>query len=555
MSELIAVVRADRMGTGVGLKSCIQAVVKDGRGKTVLWHTLNRVAQVKGIKQVVVIFPESQEIQSLLDGDDFQGRLTLMPLPQEMMFDQLQSKRQVARKWAMTSWRGGLGGMSCYDELLPITPILHAVNQHKADGALLVGGDWMLVDPEFCDRVIARHLENPQNMAFVFSQCPPGLAGCVVGQELLSNMDQSRSTFGLMLDYNPSKVQSDPIAFDVCVPVEPVVRDTQNRFIYDGSHARLAIDQLAEKMGDELAHADRQTLVQQLQQLDSNHNVAQLLPGQLGLELTPRRGVSGKLLPQYYVDLDREDLSFELAQRIFQQIAAQGDVLLTLGGLGEPMLHDRFFDLIQDAKQQGVWGIHVETDLGIEEQRVTDLLSCGAEVISMRIHTDKHQSYDSWISPNDKKCFDLMIKNVEQLINGQRKNTQQMPWLVPTMFKIPETFDQIEQFFDRWTHFVQHAVIRYPARGCGLMPHLGGTQMHPPKRFSCRQLPKRMTILSNGQVVLCDQDWQGKVAAGHVKNKSLLEIWQSMHHIREQQINGQWQAMPLCKKCHEWHRP
>ncbi len=557
MSGFIAVVRADTVAGGIGLASRLGDIVPDGRGMSVLWHTVSRMAAMKRIERVVVLHEAGDDIGAVLGGCDMGDRVVFEAIDAGVFRDSDMGKRIAARKWASGSWRGGLGGMTCYDELLPIEPVLGAVKKYSAEGVVLVGGDWMLVDPVFNDQLIDRHHESVDSMSFVFSQSPVGLAGCLITCKLLENMVESKSTMGLILDYNPKKVQADPIAHDVCLPVDPVVRGCVTRFVYDMSRSRLLFDSMAEVMGDDLLSADQMEVVAWVNGMGLDFLNDALLPEQVSVELTPKRGVKGKLLPQFYVDFDRGDLDFVMGEKIFEEMGKQGDVLLNLGGLGDPLEHEQFFEFVKSAKAKGVWGIHVETDLGVSDAIVDELLTCGVDVISMRIHVDKHGTYDELICPDDTTRFDLVISNVERLINIRNNSGSALPWLVPIMTKVPETIDQVEPFFDRWTHFLGHAVIRYPAYGCGLMPSLGGTEMHPPKRFGCRQLPKRMTVLSDGVVALCDQDWQGEGqgSGGDLIASSLLEVWQGMAGVRDMHSLKLWEEMSLCGKCKEWHRP
>jgi hypothetical protein len=88
-----------------------------------------------------------------------------------------------------------------------------------------------------------------------------------------------------------------------------------------------------------------------------------------------------------------------------------------------------------------------------------------------------------------------------------------------------------------------------------LMPDLSPVGMAPPKRFACRQLTRRMTILSDGTVARCDQDWLGQGSAGNAANTPLIEIWRAMQPVRQAHAAGKWDELELCRPCRQWHRP
>jgi radical SAM protein with 4Fe4S-binding SPASM domain len=64
-----------------------------------------------------------------------------------------------------------------------------------------------------------------------------------------------------------------------------------------------------------------------------------------------------------------------------------------------------------------------------------------------------------------------------------------------------------------------------------------------------------MSVLSDGTVPRCDQDWQGEEIMGDTKIASLMTIWRSSQTLREQHAHGRWNELTNCAGCHEWHRP
>ena len=133
-----------------------------------------------------------------------------------------------------------------------------------------------------------------------------------------------------------------------------------------------------------------------------------------------------------------------------------------------------------------------------------------------------------------------------------------LPWIVPRLIKTPDTFPDMESFFDRWVYFAGHAVIEPAVTGQGpdgaLMPAQSPVPMAPPRRVTCRQIAGRMTIHSDGQVALCDQDWLHGSGNGGAA-KALAESWAAMEPVRAAQREGRWADLPLCARCVEWHRP
>ncbi|MAX26416.1 MAG: hypothetical protein CMJ19_18135, partial [Phycisphaeraceae bacterium] len=204
MPNTHAIVIADRQQSRMGLPSHLADRLG---GKSVLQRTVNRLEQIKSVKKIIIVHPVDQDLSDIVS----QNKKPLV-FHQGDVFDKYTALRQSARKWAMNNWRGGLGGMTCYDELLPIKPIYDAVVANKTDAAILVGGDWPLVDPTYCQKTLDIHLKHPNDMQLTFNQSPPGLSGIVICEALLKQMvENDGATLGSMLAYVPSHPQADPI--------------------------------------------------------------------------------------------------------------------------------------------------------------------------------------------------------------------------------------------------------------------------------------------------------------------------------------------------------
>ncbi len=569
MPRIIATIPTDLHSTRLGLPSLLQRTVA---GRPALQHTLARLARVKGLAEVVLVHPADQDPTRPFQGLTFSKPVRLFADPQGLT-DRHHPMRTAARKWALNAWRGGLGGATCYDELLPASSLFAAMLKHNADAALLVGADWLLIDPDFCQQVIDRHVEHPQAMPMTFTQAPPGLAGIVIARDLMEKLAKtSGATIGQMLSYNPSKPQGDPIGRDVCVQIPGEVRSCAQRFIYDTPATAAMIDWIAARLDARFQHADAAELVALLASLDDETACSFAhLPQMITLELTPRRCATGPITPHHHVHFDRPDMPPDLAERLIGQMGQDADVALTLGGLGDALLHPQWDRIVAAAHHAGVFGIAVETDLLVDQPTLNRLLELPVDVVTVRLNADTAPTYRKVMIENDEQAFSTVIGHLQWLLNERNRRGRQSgsaatepahrptspgcPWLVPRLIKTADTLTDMEPFFNRWVHFVGHAVIEPATPGCGLMPERSPVCMAPPGRFACRQLAHRMTIHSDGRVPRCDQDWLGRACAGDAATTPLADIWRAMQSVRQAHRLKRWNELELCNTCHEWHRP
>jgi hypothetical protein len=552
MGRLIAVIPTDLSRSRLGLASMLDRRIA---GRTVLAHTVARAVAVEAVEKVVLVHPVGQDPLATLQGERFSKPVEAFA-DDAGLTDARHAQRTAARKWSLYAWRGGLGGGTCYDELLPAGPLVAALLAHDAESGLLVGADWCVVGPGLCDRVAAVHLENPQAFQMVFTQAPPGLAGVVVGRDLLAQMAEHGATFGQLLAYNPLKPQADPIGRDVCVQIDPAVRSCARRFIYDTPRDADVIDRAAEAMGASFGSADAAVFVATVREVASGLG---RLPQQVTLELTPQRLVTGPIAPQHHVAIDRPPMTLDLAQRVIDELATEPDTALTLGGLGDALLHDDWQRLVRHAHDAGVFGVAIETDLLVDDATVDALLDSPIDVVSVRLNADRAQTYARVCGRDD---FAKVIANLERLINGRNRRAATdsaasgRPWIVPRLVKTPDTLADMETFFDRWMHYTGHAVIEPPADGCGSMPRHVVGDMPRPRRRPCRQAGGvretggRLTVFSDGRVPWCDEDWLAQTPAGDANDATLGDIWRRVLALADS--DGDSDAV-LCDACRQWY--
>jgi hypothetical protein len=555
MANVIALVVADLERSRLGTASRLAARVA---GATVLQHTLTRVARVTGVDQVMVVHPAGQAVEALAGGAVGKP-VTFVPVS-EGWRDKHTAGRIAGRKWALGSWRGGIGGMTAYDELLPAGPLLHALQQAQADSCLIVGGDWMLLDPVISSAVLDLHVQNPASLQMTFCQAPPGLSGMAVYRPLLEQLDQKSASFAQLLGYVPSRPQADPIGRDVCFQVEARVRACARRFIYDLPGSTADIDALAGRLGPALQDADALAVIAAVEEIERQRPCPRLR--EVTLELTPRRRVRGPIVPQHHVTIDRPDMPVELALDLVRQVGAMQDVVLTLGGLGDAMLHPRWADIVTAAHDAGVLGVTLETDLRGSRDEVARLLELPLDAVIVRLNADTAAVYEQVMAPGEgPEAFKAVVDHLQWLLmtRAQRATAEGgdagLPWLVPSLVKTADTLRDMETFFDRWMHFTGQAIIAPATSGAGLMPELSPVCMASPRRRPCRQIQNRLTIHSTGLAPRCDQDWLATAPAGDATKQPLTAIWQALSDIRGQHAAGRWSEAGICARCVEWHRP
>jgi hypothetical protein len=492
-------------------------------GSTLLQATLERLGRCRGLESIVLIAPRAAPVERWIDA----ARIGL-PVEVERVegspFPREQAAIAAARAWAAHCWRGGIGGASVYDEVL-CPAVMHPLMQRRGlSAALLAAPDWPLLQEELCSAVVERHLEHPPQLELVFTQAPPGLAGCVVSQRLMGELAarNRRATIGGLLVYQPHAPQGDPIARDANVQIDHRVRGGLVRLVADLPRWAAALD--AAVRG---AASDGLDAAEWIERVGRCARPGPL-PEHVVLEVTTARRSCGRFRaergPQRHMPLD-------LARRLLEPLGASPGALLTLDGRGDPLEHPQIVDLLEMARACGIRHIHLRTELHCGPKLIELLAAGAADVVSVDLNADRAATYERMMGHDG---FKQALLNLQALLEGRRPLTDQspaaamaLPWVVPRLQRCDDTLEDVDSFFDRWTHQLAACVIEAGPAGGAVVP------AHTPRRARRHQLERRLSVLCDGAVPVSERDRDGRGSAGRIGDAPLPDLWAALTRARD----------------------
>lgn len=266
-----------------------------------------------------------------------------------------------ARAFCPASFRGGLASLTPHDEAFDPHATLAVLDELDAPGALVLGADWALLDPALTDAAAERVLMDVDNRHVGFVQAPAGLAAMALARpavrEIADHPDAGpAATIGGLLAYLPHLPRPDPIARDICVTVEPALRDLGRRLIPDSD------DRLA-------------WLIEPLRRAAK------------GEPVTPR-------LPEWLVDMPQRPTHLRVVLGEAPDAAMRDRVLAFARGAADAAItldasdtgYDEFADeLARALARQGTAAIHVRTPLAWGTHEIDRLLASPVDIISVDV--------------------------------------------------------------------------------------------------------------------------------------------------------------------------
>ncbi len=507
-------------------------LTREYRGRPVLARTIERIRAAESDPMLAILAWDDQlkELRSRL-GDD----PAIQSAGPRRISPQLNITNASLR-WA-DGWRGGLLGVCAFDRGFDAQAILGSLATHNCDAALLVDASAALIEPGAIDALIG-HLADRPLLEYAFLPGTPGSGAMLLRIDTIRELNKASRSPGQLLAYHPDRPIHDPLAKEQAVPVSPRVARSLTRLAVDSDRqlARLSLAQIDSLSVD--------SLIERIQ----NDTTVDATPREVIVELTTRRATRPTFSILSTQPVERPEMTVERAKQIFGQLASIDDIRLTFAGVGDPLLHGSFDQILKCAKDAGLCAIHVETDLLAERREYVELIADGTvDVVSVHLPAVHRDTYREMMGVD--RVQDV-LEQLRQLVTTRARIGRGVPIVVPIFTKCERNLGEMEAWYDQWIRAVGAAVIRGPSDFGGAIPYIGVSDMLPPVRRPCRRLRSRMTILSDGTFASCEEDVFARQAVGAIDRSTIESAWTEAMRSLRMRIEGS-----VCSRCRMWDRP
>jgi spiro-SPASM protein len=543
--KLIAVIPVDLECSPLGTKSRFAA---DVAGQTILTRTVRQVARAEQVDDLFVVCPVEQESRCRELLGDAPGAVrghSAGPPPYHRLV-------RTARKWALDGWRGGIGGASLIDEYTHTAVVAALAAQESADAVVVIPGPAPLIDPALIDACVDHFCTVSEDTRLTFAQTPPGLSPFIFQTALLAELAEKQVPPGWTLTYKPDHPESDPAFRRCCYQASQVLRHAAGRLVADTDRAVETItDYLNEHEYVGAEHVAGWLMKREAQSVPR-------LPREVEIELTtehfPAENSQVALRPRVALDRRRGPIDPALVRSLADELAAYDDALVVLGGFGEPTLHPHFSEILATLRGTGVYGVAVRTNgLTLDDAIIQALIEHRVDVVTVCL--------DAWTPELYQKLhgcdLQTVLDGIDRLSSARGEHRQVEPLVVPEMIKSVHTVEELDPFFDGWLRKSGWACVVGYSTYADALPDHRVVDMSPPTRSPCRRIRTRCTVLADGSVIACDQDFAAARPVGSLADRSLSEVWtgSNLATLRAHHDAGRYDADPLCAHCAEWHRP
>lgn len=216
-------------------------------------------------------------------------------------------------------------------------------------------------------------------------------------------------------------------------------------------------------------------------------------------------------------------------------------------GIGEPLLHPRFWDIVSHARSKPKLAIGFYTN-GMQWDDEDVRLAIEHEVDWICISVDGVRK-DVFEHYRVGSTLEKVIGTVRALRAERDRRGASLPSLRVSMVAYDELRDHIDEFVAYWRGVVDEvAAVAMRPPGHHIVAEL------PIERAPCHLLEKVMIVAASGGVGRCCEDSQGEFVGGWFPQRPLLDIWRNgpLAELRRAHRELRFDD-PFCASCNLWN--
>ena len=525
--RVVAVLAIDPLRGGTGVERSLEL---EFGGRTVLRRTIDRLLESDEIEHVCLVAPENWDHRAALEGLEPSSHLHIVYAP-EPVFGAGHADIRAARAWSDSCSRGGIANLCVFDEVFSAKAALLACEHVHANAVLVCGADWPLiaVKEQWGVRgLVERWRSSARDLQFVCSLAAPGIGACLLPIESVRLLASGAArSIGQWIEERADTRNSAEI-----IAIPDFVAAVADRLIMATPRSIQRVRRALEPLlhGAEIsAHAQFEALARHANAPPT------FVPQFLTIELNTGRRGCGLASPHRFGTLQRPTMTQKRMDRILARVAEARDVVVTLGGAGDPLVHPDVVEFANQIRKAGALALSVRSEL-LSLDALEKLAAIDADVISVDLHATNASEYVRMMGFDR---FAFAQRAIESVIAHRRVETGAPPWLarpwvLAHIERLRDMVDRIAAFGALWQNRAGGFCVDSPPQ----IDPWGDTILDAPlcaAGFAASNSPSEhlaLTVLSDGRVPAQAGDVLGTTSVGNVDSEDLLTLFRSSRQHR-----------------------
>lgn len=243
--------------------------------------------------------------------------------------------------------------------------------------------------------------------------------------------------------------------------------------------------------------------------------------------------------------VSRQNMSFELFKKLVDECAEHNAFSVRLSFRGEPFLNPRIYDMIKYAKDKGIKEVSTLTNMvPITPEKFEKLVDYGLDWLTVSFDGYSKDVYESIRGPAK---FEEAVEKIRIFSEIKRRKNSKKP-VIKMQSIWPAIKDNPQAFIDLFKPWVDQ-VASNPLIDCLKKD----TEIEYEPNFTCPVLWQRLSIGSDGIVMLCINDERNQHIIGDVNKQTIHEVWhgEPMRNAREAHLKHRGvEEITPCKQCY-----
>lgn len=251
-----------------------------------------------------------------------------------------------------------------------------------------------------------------------------------------------------------------------------------------------------------------------------------------------------------------QPMTNELYHKIAQEVIEHADEVerVSLYRDGEPLIDKKLAERVAMLKNGGIKDVSISTNVSLlDEARSRDLLKAGLDTVIMSIDSLDKKIFESI---RVRLVFEEVMANALRFIELRNQlRPQTRIWM--RMIRQESNQNEWPSYQEYWSKHMAptdriyyHNIFNWGGQLKGFKPITTSYEPNLP----CVALWSLMVIFCNGDVPLCNIDFNNKFPTGSVVKDTIADLWRSKraNENRQLHLTGQKSCISICTDCNVW---
>lgn len=276
-------------------------------------------------------------------------------------------------------------------------------------------------------------------------------------------------------------------------------------------------------------------------------------PFQVNIEVTSICNAKCIMCPRHLMDRKMQVMPWDLFTKVIQESKEMGVSRFALNGYGEIFTakkdYKKYITYLYDHIPHARVIINSNGSL-LDDEAARFIIEKGIDTVHCDIDGATKETFEI---VREKLNFDDVVKNIRNLVKVRNELGKSFPKVRVGMIAQKENQHELQDHHDMWTGIADYVQSDYMVSRAGTIETFhGNIDMDRP----CSLIWFEMNIYTNGEVVLCCDDWNNKEVMGNILNETIKDVWTGtkFNAYRLKHQEGKACQISLCAKC-DYARP